>query len=498
MAIYVDEGWKGKEGGLEYAVDSKVKYINFKDNIGLTKYIWENGVPQLYLTSGGGGFGTYSNTPSTTAKEYYKVKLKLSDIDPKEFTEDGKLIIGENHITIAAETGANAALIFVSGAFITAPIPDSQGYVEVYVDKSNPSINYHACALSSSRGGYAKGYIKKDILAQSMPAPETGFSLMNIPAGEYTIRFYNMPEDCIYTEEHKITIKDTTSMQYFKATIHEHKYEGEWKNDSTNHWKVCCDKIGALSKHKYGSWVIDREATEEIEGSKHRNCTVCNYKQTKTIDKLKHTHKYSSDWLNNELKHWKECSCGDKKETTSHFSANEATEDKAKTCDVCGYIMEAALGHIKHTEDKTHFFYDENKHWYQCVGCTQKMGENIHNLEWIIDYEATVDMAGQKHEECVDCGYRKEAVEIPQLIVETEPETTESETTEPEITETPTTEPDTTEVPNTEETTTVEMQESKGVSGKPNWLIPAIVVCVAVMGIVIVIIVVKCKKKKEE
>lgn len=62
-----------------------------------------------------------------------------------------------------------------------------------------------------------------------MPASETGFSLMNLPAGEYTIKFYNMPEDCVYTEKVNITIKDSTSMQYFQAVIHEHKYDGEWK-----------------------------------------------------------------------------------------------------------------------------------------------------------------------------------------------------------------------------------------------------------------------------
>lgn len=256
------------------------------------------------------------------------------------------------------------------------------------------------------------------------------------------------------------------------------------EKNSTNHWKVCCDKIGASSKHKYGSWVIDREATEEIEGSKHRNCTACNYKQTKTIEKLKHTHNHSVDWTKDDLNHWKECSCGDKKESAVHYSAKEATEDTAKTCDTCGYIMEPATGHIKHTENTSNYYYDENKHWNQCVGCTKKMAENIHNFKWVIDYEATENMVGYKHEECTDCGYRKASVEIPQLIVETEPETTE---------------PNTTEVTTTEEKTTVAMPESTDNRGKPNWFIPVIVVaCIAVIGSVIVIIVVKRKKINEE
>lgn len=43
---------------------------------------------------------------------------------------------------------------------------------------------------------------------------------------------------------------------------------------------------------------------------------------------------------------------------------------------------------------------------------------------------------GQKHEECIDCDYKKEAVEIPQIFVETEAPTERDTTIAPTEAET--------------------------------------------------------------
>lgn len=72
-----------------------------------------------------------------------------------------------------------------------------------------------------------------------------------------------------------------------------------WKTDATQHWKVCtrtgCGVITtAKTNHTYGSWVTDTAATCTKAGSKHRNCTVCSYKQTGSISALGHA--WPSDW----------------------------------------------------------------------------------------------------------------------------------------------------------------------------------------------------------
>ena len=55
---------------------------------------------------------------------------------------------------------------------------------------------------------------------------------------------------------------------------------------------------------------------------------------------------------------------------------------------------------------------DDTNHWHECA-CGAKADEAAHHFKWVLDREATETEAGSKHEECEDCGYQKDAVEIP-------------------------------------------------------------------------------------
>lgn len=67
---------------------------------------------------------------------------------------------------------------------------------------------------------------------------------------------------------------------------HSHEY-GEWQHDNTQHWKVCiCGDEAEKGDHEFGDWVIDKAATETEEGTKHRECHVCQYREKETIPKL--------------------------------------------------------------------------------------------------------------------------------------------------------------------------------------------------------------------
>ncbi len=60
----------------------------------------------------------------------------------------------------------------------------------------------------------------------------------------------------------------------------EHTFGEEWINtDSQLHWHECeCGRRGDLAPHDYVE-IIDREATPDQNGEKHKECTVCGYKQ---------------------------------------------------------------------------------------------------------------------------------------------------------------------------------------------------------------------------
>ncbi len=74
-----------------------------------------------------------------------------------------------------------------------------------------------------------------------------------------------------------------------------HIYGDAWSHDATNHYHVCtvpgCDAISDSAAHTFGEWIEDTPATEDTEGTRHRICSVCQYREDGTIPQLEHTHR---------------------------------------------------------------------------------------------------------------------------------------------------------------------------------------------------------------
>lgn len=108
-----------------------------------------------------------------------------------------------------------------------------------------------------------------------------------------------------------------------------------------------------------------------------------------------------------------------------------------KTCkrDNCGVTEGTALGHTASA-----WKYDTDNHWKECTveGCGVKLDSATHEFEWKTDKEATETENGSKHEECIVCGYKKAAVDIPATGTDVEEEEPEEEETT-QIVETPAT-----------------------------------------------------------
>ena len=133
---------------------------------------------------------------------------------------------------------------------------------------------------------------------------------------------------------------------------HTHTYPNTWTFDETHHWHECeCGDKSEAAVHTYGEWKVVKEATELAEGTKERTCSVCEHKETESIAKLAHTHKYSDTWKFNETHHWHECSCGDKIEEAAHTYGEwkvvkEATASETgleeQSC-ICGHKVTRAI-----------------------------------------------------------------------------------------------------------------------------------------------------------
>ena len=128
---------------------------------------------------------------------------------------------------------------------------------------------------------------------------------------------------------------------------HRHSFGTAWKMDESKHWRVCsCGEESQFAAHSFGKWTVTKAATEQAAGTEYRSCTVCGYREERSIPVLVHTHKYGTEWQSDTVRHWHSCSCGEKSQFGAHSFGNwvvtrEATEQAAGTeyriCSVCGY-----------------------------------------------------------------------------------------------------------------------------------------------------------------
>ena len=203
---------------------------------------------------------------------------------------------------------------------------------------------------------------------------------------------------------------------------HTHEYDSKYSYNEEAHWqKAICehtDEKQNYGSHTYGEFVVTKEATHEEDGSKKQVCSVCGYENVVVIEKLDHT--YSNDWKNDTTNHWRECSCGDKKDNAAHTygefvvtkdATHEEDGSKKQVCSVCGYenvVTIPALGHSFSNDWEK----DSINHWHEC-SCGDKKDNASHTYgEFVVTKDATHEDDGSKKQVCSVCGYEN-VVTIP-------------------------------------------------------------------------------------
>ena len=196
--------------------------------------------------------------------------------------------------------------------------------------------------------------------------------------------------------------------------VHVHSIHDEtWKYDDTNHWQECsCGEKLNVANHAYGEWRVTKPATETEEGSKARDCTVCDYVQTETIPMLKHEHSYG-DWQKDKTQHWKECRCGKKTEVGNHTygewkitkePTTTETGSRERTCSTCNYKDREILPVHKHSHNNK-WEKDDAQHWRLC-SCGEKFDIADHSFDnWTITKEPTTTETGSRERTCSICKY---------------------------------------------------------------------------------------------
>lgn len=168
-------------------------------------------------------------------------------------------------------------------------------------------------------------------------------------------------EEAEGSRERSCTVCEYTATEVIEKLEHKHTYSEDWTKDETNHWHACnCGEKQDETLHIYGDWQVTKDATEDIEGSKKRTCSVCLYENIEVIPTLNHTHKFSDEWTSDAIYHWHVSTCGhavidDKSEhnfeewnVTKESSCTENGERKT-TCTICGYEKTEVTDKAEHT-----------------------------------------------------------------------------------------------------------------------------------------------------
>ena len=180
---------------------------------------------------------------------------------------------------------------------------------------------------------------------------------------------------------------DTTCECGYVRTV-THQYTVLNKDD-THHWYECsvCNEVEQGSKvaHSGGSATCEDKAVCSICSTEYGNLGSHNYDRSEWGYIAEDGHGYVCVW------------CEEVEEVIAHTpNIPSATEEEAKTCTECGYVIEDRLPHVHNPASE--WTYDTTHHWKECIGCDgQEFDKATHTFDNCEDTTC-------------ECGYVREAL----------------------------------------------------------------------------------------
>ncbi len=250
ISIYADEAIASKKAKAYIALND-VKYY-FKDSTNAINNISNYPINEVITNSTFGveGFGrsqsggSASVVPSENETEYIKCRIHVSELNER-FNADGTYTLpakanssGEP-ITFNLKNDSSSnhtAFMITSGALVNAVLPDDNGYIEFYVEKESRKYNFKMEAIysykknanttvysSNSAAGTFYYADATNITVTAPDFPETGTSLMYVPAGSYTIEADSLPDKYTLSEPMSINIIESENIQSFKVVLDDYE-----------------------------------------------------------------------------------------------------------------------------------------------------------------------------------------------------------------------------------------------------------------------------------
>ncbi len=216
--------------------------------------------------------------------------------------------------------------------------------------------------------------------------------------------------------------------------VHEYAYsfvEGETSHTGT--CKICGDVISG--DHKWDEGTTAKKPTCTKKGQEKFTCTICSATKLADLKAIGHAwknecdstcengcgktrdvdHKFETTISSDKTRHWYQCEvCGKEKDVYKHTPGPEATETEDQTCEICGYVIQEALGHTyddecddtcntcDETREAPHAYSSEWRgnaegHWHMCMACQEESE--------VIPHEPGAEATEDTPQVCTECNY---------------------------------------------------------------------------------------------
>lgn len=123
-------------------------------------------------------------------------------------------------------------------------------------------------------------------------------SLLGASGTSLAVSFDFLAHTHTFTHYDKIEATCTSEgrIEYWECSLCGRKYRDEEGKTEVTHITI------PTLQHPFGDWIVDTEATEATEGTRHRDCTVCGYREKRRIPRIGEQRIYGHDRFDTSIK----------------------------------------------------------------------------------------------------------------------------------------------------------------------------------------------------
>ena len=278
------------EGTLATPTRTGYKFLGWYDNETFT----EN--PVITVAAGGTYYARWEEKQNRTIS-VNPIKDKVYDTHRIELDQSNCTVKGTGNITFSYEQKVGDDWVKLDGAPVyagtyrvkatiaeddTYKSATSDDYVTFNINKADQKLSYNTANIEKHAGDVVFTNLLTETTVDgklTYASSNEKVATVNEKTGEVTI--VGAGEATIKATAAATPNYNEATARY-ELTVTQHEFSNQWSSDTKGHWHACtvngCAVKAGAEDHDF-KWVVDKEATTTEKGSKHEECTVCDYEK---------------------------------------------------------------------------------------------------------------------------------------------------------------------------------------------------------------------------